>query len=83
MGITGKDIKMDSSNNVKNGIVPTETNKSGISSNSEIGNQIVPQPFSKTSDLYATCFFLFLYAFGISFALLNVFKILYKISFSI
>ena len=40
MGITGKDIKMDSSNNVKNGIVPTETNKSGISSNSEIENQI-------------------------------------------
>ena len=38
MGITGKDIKMDLSNNVKNGIVPTETNKSGISSNSEIGN---------------------------------------------
>ena len=49
MGITGKDIKMDLSNNVKNGIVPTETNKSGISSNLEIGNQIVPfPPFSKT-----------------------------------
>ena len=66
MGITGKDIKMDLSNNVKNGIVPTETNKSGISSNSEIGNQIVPMPFSKTSDLYATCFFFLFYMLSAS-----------------
>ena len=40
---------MDSSNNGTNRIVPIETIESGISSNLEIGNQIVPfPPFSKT-----------------------------------